>query len=115
MKKIIFLLPLIPSNVYAEVSDKMPTQPGLWITGLITGAIVALLLRWSKWLNILAAPLVLLFFYFAYDTLAQPDIGPAIIKEQGTPYIIALYGSAVLVLVGTVVGNILNKVKYKNA
>ncbi len=115
MKKIIFLLSLVPLNVYAEVSDKSPTQSGLWITGLITCAVVTLLLRWSKWLNILAAPLVLLFFYFAYDTLAQPDIGPAIIKEQGTLYITALYGSAVLVLVGVIVGNVLNKVKCKNA
>lgn len=113
-KIIIYPLVLTPLNVCAEVSDKMPTQSGLWITGLVGGTVAALLLRSSKRLNILAVPLVLLFFYFAYDTLAQPDIGPAIIKEQGTPYVMALYGSAVLVLMGIIVGNVLNKMKRKN-
>ena len=94
----------------------MATQPGLWLSGLLAGLVVALGIRWSKWLNIIGLPLAALFFYFAYDTLAQPDIGPAIIKEQGKPYIMALYGAAVLVFIGVVTGNYLNKVKvHSNA
>ncbi|MCG8512052.1 MAG: hypothetical protein MI741_22785, partial [Rhodospirillales bacterium] len=54
-------------------------------------------------------PVAILFFYLAYDTLAQPDIGPAIVKEQGKPYIFALYGSSILVLIGVVIGNLLGR------
>ena len=111
MKKICALLLLLPVSAIAEVSDKMATQPGLWFSGLIAGILVAAAVRWTKWLNLIGVPLVVLFFYFAYDTLAQPNIGPAIIREQGVPYIIALYGSAVLVLLGLIAGNYLRKPK----
>ena len=112
MKIILFFVVLIiPLTSQAEVSDKMATQSGLWLSGFIAGALLAVFIRWSRWANIIGLPLIALFFYFAYDTLAQPDIGPAIIREQGAPYIVALYGSAVLVLVGLLVGNYLYKVK----
>ena len=106
---------LLPCGAFAEVSDKMATQSELWVTGIIFGIVLALLLLWSKWMNIIALPIAFLFFYFAYDTLAQPDIGPAIIKEQGKPYIFALYGSASFVLLGVCIGNIMNKLKGRKA
>lgn len=93
----------------------MATQPGLWASGLITGIILTLGIKWSKWVNLVGIPLAALFFYVAWDTLRQPYIGPAILKEQGTPYIIALYGSAGLVATGVVLGNYLNKFRRKNA
>ena len=111
MKTGIALLLLFPLTVNAEVSDKMATQPDLWLSGLLVGVLIAAGIRWSKWLNLVGLPLTALFVYFAYDTLAQPDIGPAIIREQGGHYIVALYGSASLALIGVLIGNYLFKVK----
>ncbi len=104
-----FLITLFPLSAAAEVSDKMVTQQELWLSGLLTWLVIAVFIRWSTWLNLLGVPLAALFLYFAYDTLAQPDIGSAIIQEQGTPYILALYGSAILVVIGVLIGNFLNK------
>jgi hypothetical protein len=109
MKRSVAILLLVPVSVFAEVSDKMATQSELWITGLVGGIVLSAMVRWSKWLNFLAIPIVVLFFYLAYDTLAQPYIGQAIVKEQGKPYIYALYGSSIIVLTGVVIGNILGK------
>ena len=101
---------------FAEVSDKMNSQAGLYFSGLLAGGLLLLLVRWSIWANIIAVPLVGLFFYFAYETLADPFVGPAIIQEQGVSYVFALYGSAALVLVGAVYGNyLLFKAKKKAA
>ncbi|MDM5272265.1 hypothetical protein PGH07_08735 [Sulfurovum sp. zt1-1] len=114
MKKFILTLLIISCNTYAEVSDKIPSQEGLWLSGTIVGIVLVILLRWTKWINILAIPLTAIFFYFAYDTLIEPDIGSAIIKEQGKPYVMALYGSATLVLLGVIFGNILYKKRKKS-
>jgi len=97
----------------AEVSDKMASQPGTWVSGVVVGILLALGIRWSKWGNLAGVPVAAGFFYFAWETLHQPHIGPAIIKEQGTPYIIALYGSAVLVAMGVLLGNYLNNLKAR--
>lgn len=113
MKKLIFAFLIISCNTYAEVSDKIPSQQGLWVSGVTIGIVLIILLRWTRWINILAIPLTLFFFYFAYDTLIQPDIGSAIIEEQGKSYVIALYGSATLVLLGVMLGNILYIKKKK--
>ena len=109
MKKFTIGFLILSCNVYAEVSDKMPTQQEIWLTGIIVSFVFIILLRWAKWINILAIPLTILFFYFAFDTLTQPDIGPAIVKEQGKTYILALYGSTTSVLLSVIVGNILNR------
>lgn len=115
MNRILFVFLVLPTPALAEVSDKMATQPGLWVSGGIVGIVLVWGIWKSKWVNFVGAPLAVLFFYFAWDTLRQPDIGPAIIKEQGSAYILALYGSAVLVVLGVVLGNYLNRLKCRNA
>lgn len=115
MNRVLFFILSCPLVAYAEVSDKMATQPELWAQGAVVGCILGVAIRWSKWVNIVGFPIVALFFYLAYDTLAQPDIGPAIIKEQGSSYIVALYGSATLALIGLAIGNYMFRGKCKNA
>jgi len=115
MNRIFLVLLALPAPALAEVSDKMATQPSLWFSGGLVGVLLVLGIRWSKWVNFIGVPLAVLFFYFAWNTLRQPYIGPAIIKEQGTPYILALYGSAALVALGVVLGNYLNKLRCRNA
>lgn len=106
------LAPLTLSfSASAEVSDKMASQPGIWVSGVVVGILLTLGIRWSRWGNLVGVPVAAGCFYFAWDTLNQPHIGPAIIKEQGTPYIIALYGSAALVAMGVLLGNYLNKLR----
>lgn len=105
------LLLLLPFPVFAEVSDKMPSQQNLWVTGLVLAVCLGLAVRWSTWANLFAWPLAGLFFYGAYDLLTQADVGPAIMREQGSAYMIAAYGSAVLVLVGVIAGNLLRRRK----
>jgi len=111
MRKIAIIILLLPYKIFAEVSDKMASQSELWLFALIFSISLGFLLRWSKWINIVALPFTILFYYYAYDTIAQPDIGPAIIQEQGKIYIFALYGSASLVFLGVCIGNILNLFK----
>ena len=108
MNRIILLLLFFSLHANAEVSDKMNSQAGLYFSGFLTGCLLALLIRWSKWANLIAWPLVGLFFYFAYETLADPFVGPAIIQEQGVAYVFASYGSGVLVLIGAIYGNCLS-------
>ncbi len=41
------LLLLLPFPVFAEVSDKMPSQQNLWVTGLVLAVCLGLAVRWS--------------------------------------------------------------------
>lgn len=100
------VLLLLPLPALAEVSDKMPSQQNLWLSGLVLAVAMGFAVRRSRWFNLLAWPLVMMFFYGAYDLLNQADVGLAIVHEQGGAYVFASYGSAVLVLVGVVVGNV---------
>ena len=111
MNRLILVLLAFPVSALAEVSDKMPTQSGLWVSGVAVGGFLTFAIRWSKWVNLIGLPLVGLFFYLAWDTLRQPYIGAAIINEQGKLYIVALYGSAILVTIGVALGNYLNTLR----
>jgi hypothetical protein len=108
MNKIILLLLFFSLPAIAEVSDKMNSQADLYFSGFLSGCLLALLIRWSKWTNLIAWPLVALFFYFAYETFADPFIGPVIIQEQGIAYIFASYGLGVFALIGVIYGNYLS-------
>ncbi|GGY59375.1 hypothetical protein GCM10011297_34910 [Bacterioplanes sanyensis] len=115
MNRYAIALVLLPNSALAEVSDKIASQPSLWVSGALLSSILAVSIRWSSWLNLAGLPLVALLFYSAWNTLNQPYIGPAIIEEQGLPYVFALYGSAVLTGLGLLLGNYLNKLKRRNA
>lgn len=113
MNRTLYLLLFFSLPAIAEVSDKMPSQAGLYLTGFFAGSLLSLLIRWSKWANLVAWPLVVVFSYYAYDTLFDPFIGPAIIHEQGKSYIFASYASPILVLCGAIYGNFLLIKKLK--
>ena len=100
--------------VYAEVSDKMASISHLWIQGFVGAIILFVLIRWSIWFSILGVVIVFLFSVISYQTLSDPFVGTAIIKEQGTPYIFATYGSVLLMAVGCLAGLILNRKRNKH-
>ena len=106
---------LLPFPALAEVSDKMPTITQLWLQGLIGAILLLLLIRRFIWASILGFCVVPFFAFASYDMLADPFVGPAIMKEQGTSYIVSAYGSVVLMFAGLAVGIYLNLKRNKNA
>ncbi|WHI53005.1 hypothetical protein P3339_09655 [Microbulbifer sp. MLAF003] len=109
MKYIVPLLSLFPLPALAEVSDKMTSIPVMWIQGAVGAIVLLLVIRRFIWASAFGALVVAFFTYASFATFDDPHIGPAIIKEQATPYIVAAYGSAVLMGVGLCCGIYLNR------
>ena len=113
MKFKLLVLLLISSPVFAEVSDKIPTMSRLWTQGMIAGGVLLLLTWWSWWFSIPGVLVAIFSGLSSYATFSDPHMGPAIINEQGTTYIISSYGSSAVILIGVIVGIILNRVTPK--
>lgn len=98
------MLLLRPAALLAEVSDKIPTQSELWLTGAVVAALGYVAWRWRLWaglgLLVLAAP----FALQGVAVLAEPDIGPHAIREQGIPYVVASGACALLATAGMAFG-----------
>ena len=92
----------------------MATQTELWLAGATVGSVLMAGIAWKSWINYLATPIMILFFYAAYSTLSEPFIGPAVVREQGISYILALYGSGAIVLIALLAGNYIRKVRKKS-
>jgi hypothetical protein len=108
------ILLAMPVAAHAEVSDKMATIPQLWMQGIIIAVVLLALVRWSVWFSILAFAVISFFGAATYDTFADPYVGPAILNEQGIPYVASSYGSVLLMFVGWLVGIWFNRRKQKN-
>ena len=97
-------LVLLPDALHAEVSDKIPSQLELWLTGVAIAGLGYLAWRWRVWaglvLLVVSVPLALQ----GLTVLAQPDIGPHAIREQGVPYVVASGACALLAAVGMAFG-----------
>ncbi|MDP2563748.1 hypothetical protein [Pseudoalteromonas marina] len=113
-KRLTFAALFVSFNAVAEVSDKMATIPELWLQGFIFGIPVYFLTVWRKGFLGLGILFTVFFAYVAYATLSDPYIGVGIIKEQGRPYIIASYSSAVIIALCSALGLIKNKAKFKS-
>ena len=113
MKLILFILILFLTPAYAEVSDKMSTIPDLWLQGFVVGFVLLILIRWSIYFSILGILVTLFFGVVSYETFFDPFVGPAILKEQGAPYVISSYGSTFVIFLGLIGGIYLNRVKRK--
>lgn len=101
----LILLCMVPPAA-AEVADKMSSQPSLYVSGALVGAILLVLVRWSKWANVVALPVALFSIIGAYDTLSDQAVMQAISAEQGPWYTWALWASAALIVAGVVIGNV---------
>ncbi|WP_185976639.1 hypothetical protein [Catenovulum sediminis] len=112
-KLLTFAILFISFSTVAEVSDKMATIPELWLQGFLFGVPVYFLTIWRKGFVVLGISFTVFFAYAAYETLSDPYIGVGIIQEQGTPYIIASYGAAVIIALCSALGLIKNKAKFK--
>lgn len=88
------LLLAMPAS--AEVSDKILSIPGMWLQAVLIGGVAILAGRFRWWLGL---PFMILPIVVALSTFGlrhSPDLGPAIISEQGEPYFLNFYASALL-------------------
>lgn len=87
---------LLAPPAFAEVSDKILSVPGMWLQAVLIGS-VAVLAGWFRWwlgLPFMVLPIVIALS--AFGLRHTPDLGPAIIKEQGVTYFHNFYTSALL-------------------
>ena len=91
----------------------MTSIPVMWVQGVVGAILLLSLIRRFIWASLFGVLVVSFFTYASYATFNDPHIGPAIIHEQGTPYIIAAYGSAALMGIGLCIGIYLNRRRCK--
>ena len=114
MRLILVALSTFPVSALAEVSDKMATIPQLWVQGAIGSLALLLLVRLSRWFALPGAAVVAFLGIGSYETFADPFVGPAILHEQGTPYLASSYGSVALMAAGLIVGFAPNRRRRTN-
>ena len=82
--------------VLAEVGDKVPRLPILFLWSAVIVVLAWVLIRKKKWLALV--PLVLAIFFAVVATQEPRDVfvGPAIIRELGYSYVAFCYLAAAL-------------------
>lgn len=78
----------------AEIVDKVPPVWGIVVCSAFCVLVSWPLMRWKKWLAIIALPLALCSAAFVLEEVRSPDVGPAIITELGYSYVAIAYASA---------------------
>jgi hypothetical protein len=111
---ILFTILLIPNELYAEVSDKVPSIARVWLTGIFLGTIGFAAATYRKWAAIVAGIISLTFCYVHFSVISDPFVGKAIVKEQGSKYVLSVYGSITAMLLPVLVGFFLRKKTKKD-
>lgn len=105
------ILFLFPVTAYAEVSDKVPSILRLWGTGILLGVIGFLAIQYRKWAGAIVAVVAIFFCYIHHGIIVDEFVGPAVIKEQGSKYIISVYGSIGVMILPLIIGMFFNRKK----
>lgn len=92
------LLALVPMPAFAEVSDKVASIPQLWLTSGIAGAVAFLVGRYRVTFGAILLPISALIVVVGLEPVRDPIVGPAVVSEQGRGYLVAVYGSASMLL-----------------
>jgi len=101
--KLLFLLLVLTGPAWAEVMDKEPTLSEIWWSGAMSAAFAWLLGRRSPWLGWLALiPLgpALGALLECYDRF----VGPAILHEAGSGYVVQAHLAVTFPLLAFLVG-----------
>ena len=106
-------LVLCPLTAYAEVADKMPSQPRLWAEGLVLGVLVFVLGRWRPWLALIPGALGALLVLNAWGDFHEPAMAEAIRAELGSGYEAVSYTASAIPLVAVAVYFIWRQVRRK--
>ena len=82
--------------VLAEVGDKVPRLPILFLWSAVIVLLAWVMIRKKKWLAFV--PLILAIFFAVGATQEPRDVfvGPAIIQELGYSYVVSCYLAAAL-------------------
>ena len=80
----------------AEVGDKVPRLPVLFLWSAAIMVFAWALIRWKKWLAILPLFVAVCFAIGATAEPRDPFVGPAIVHELGYGYIAFAYLAAAL-------------------
>jgi hypothetical protein len=95
------------SMMLLEVMDKEPSIRSMWISALVLGCGGLLLCRRWPWFALLILPVVTLGTWGLSGEIADPFVGPAILREAGTSYPTHAYASAALSAILPLVGCVL--------
>lgn len=85
------LLALAPANAFAEVMDKEPSIPEVWLWTAIFATVCALLSQEREWLPIVVWPVSAGYALAQLEDLLDPYVGPEILAEAGYGYVIPAY------------------------
>ena len=99
-----FLLLAAPTVALAEVSDKASTIPQHWFLAIPIAAVLFLAPRIRWWLGVVLAIVPAFLILGSIDLTFDPDLGPALWREQGWPYFASLWGSDLLILAALILG-----------
>ena len=94
----VYLLLLPPLPAFAEVSDKVASIPQLWITAAVAGVVAFLAGGYRFTLGLILLPVSAFLILAGLEPVRDPFVGPAVVSEQGQAYVVAAYGSAVILL-----------------
>lgn len=87
-----------------EVMDKEPSIRSMWISTLVLGGGGLFLCRRWPWFALLIVPVVALGAWGLMGEIADPHVGPAILREAGASYPTHAYASAALSAILPLVG-----------
>ncbi len=105
----LFILFIIPSVAWAEVSDKIISIGEMIIYGIIL-SVIAVLMNW-RYKKIFVITLIVTLYLASpgVATVLDEHVGPAAIREQGKIYSIVAYLSFIAVVLSNIAGLLLSK------
>nr|WP_315490794.1 hypothetical protein [uncultured Rhodoferax sp.] len=106
---------LLPIWARAEVLDKGFSLPTLLAVAVVAAIVVFWVARRQPLALAGLLPIVGMFFGLHLSELVDPFVGPAMALEGGKTYVIASWGSPLLVVAAAVVGYVLRARHAKTA
>lgn len=112
-KALVFLLATfyLP-YAYAEVIDKLPTLQFIWGVAIASGVTCLVAAFFRRWLLMLAV-LPGIWFFNLFLEIHSADVGPALLAEAGSDYLVHSYLAAFTVIALGILGWILNTRKRR--
>ena len=109
LMRLSFALFLFPGSALAEVSDKEPSIDQFWAVGIMAALLCLFGTRIKPRLGIVFFAPVALWFMSLFLELHSADVGPSLLREQGTIYYWPAYVAFGAVLCGLVIGYVWHK------
>jgi hypothetical protein len=104
---------LFASAGVAEVSDKIPSLPRLWVQGTGAAVVGFLAARFTRWWWLIPIAFAGLLVFGAWDMFSDAHLAEAIRREQGDYYELSAWLSATLPLAATFLGYLLRRIHLR--